>query len=66
MKVTIYWLRKSLKDKTSQETIDFICERLSLPTWMSVNRETLVEVSEDVYKRLQDAEKQGFIQIRNK
>ncbi|MCD7923655.1 MAG: hypothetical protein LUI85_02725 [Bacteroides sp.] len=66
MKITIYWLRATLEGRTAQETISLICDKLSLPKGMNINRETSVNVSEDIFKRLQEAEKQGFIKIRIK
>lgn len=67
MKIYIYWLRKSLQGQTPDETRTKICDRLSLPTNMNVNRETEVNVCDDsILERLQKAEKQGFINIRIK
>lgn len=66
MKIKIYWLRKALEGKTPEESISHICEVMSLPKGMNVNRVTEADVSESILPRLKEAEKQGFLIIRTK
>lgn len=45
---------------------DKICEYFNIPKSMTVNGETLADIDETMLEKLQETEKRGFIQIRNK
>lgn len=64
MKIKIYWLRKALEGKTLEESISHICEVLSLPKGMNVNRVTEADIPESILPRLKEAQKLGFLIIR--
>ena len=56
----IYWTEKGLPLR------DKICEYFNIPKSMTVNGETLADINETMLEKLQETEKRGFIQIRNK
>lgn len=60
MKTTIYWKTKDT------HIIDCIRKRYNICQGMTVNGENAVEINEVQYKELQEVEKLGYIQIRNK
>ena len=56
----IYWTEKGLPLR------DKICEYFNILKTMTVNGETLADINETMLEKLQETEKRGFIQIRNK
>ena len=56
----IYWTEKGLPLRAK------ICEYFNIPKSMTVNGETLADINETMLEKLQETEKRGFIQIRNK
>lgn len=58
--ITIYWQTKN------KRTIKAIVERFEMPKCMSINRETECIIRSNDLRLLQECEKRGFIQIRNK
>ncbi len=56
----IYWTEKGLPLR------DKICEYFNIPKIMTVNGETLADINETMLGKLEETEKRGFIQIRNK
>lgn len=60
MKATVYWKTKDT------HIIDRIRKRYNISQGMTVNGENVVEINDAQYKELQEVEKLGYIQIRNK
>ena len=56
----IFWTEKGLPLR------DKICEYFNIPKTMTVNGETLADINDTMLEKLQETEKRGFIQIRNK
>ena len=61
MKLTVYFCQ------SDKETNDRIRERFSMPmNGMTVNGEQVADIKDEDLSLLQEVEKLGFIQIRNK
>lgn len=60
MKTVVYWITKDA------EKITAISDKFNLPTYTSLNGETLADVNESDMDLLRECEKRGLIQIRNK
>lgn len=60
MKVTIYWVTRN------PDVIGRIQEKFNIPRHISVNYETECEIKDGDLPQLQETERKGFIQIRNK
>lgn len=60
MKTIVYWKTKDT------HIIDRIRKRYNIRQGMTVNGENVVEINDAQYKELQEVEKLGYIQIRNK
>lgn len=59
-KVTIYWITRYTP------YFDAIVEKFGMQRYMSVNRETEVEIKDEDMELLRECERRGFIQIRIK
>ena len=57
MKTVVYWITKDAEK---------ISDKFNLPTYTSLNGETLADVNESDMDLLRECEKRGLIQIRNK
>ena len=65
-KITIYWNTKHLNPKDVSEIKRLIRERFNMPNHTTVNGETSFDIREEDMELLQETERRGFIQIRNK
>lgn len=61
MKVTIYWRKAATTDIQKK-----IREKFNIPNYLTINGETLCEISDSDFESLKNIESQGFIQIRIK
>lgn len=66
MKVTIYWNTRHLDPKDALRIKKKIREKFNIPNYTTVNGETPCEIQDEDMELLQETEKRGFIQIRNK
>lgn len=60
MKVTIYWVTKD------PEAVRKIRQRFGIPSYTSVNGETIADICEEDMPLLLECQKRKFIRIRNK
>ena len=56
----IYWTEKGLPLRNK------ICEHLRIPMNKTVNGETQADIDETMLDKLEETQRRGFIQIRNK
>lgn len=62
MKLTICWTARGRQKRFYED----ICKKFGIPSYMSVNHETPCDIRDEDLPLLQECEKRGFIQIRNK
>lgn len=66
MKTTIYWNTNHLNPQDAIRIKKKIRERFNIPAEMSINGETTCDIQEEDMELLQETERRGYIQIRNK
>lgn len=57
----LYWPRG-----VSKMLHDSICKHLGITRHMTVNRETVVWLTNEQHKKVKEVEEQGFVKVRNK
>lgn len=60
MRITVYWVTRN------PDVIGRIRKKFNIPSYTSVNYETECEIKDEDLPLLQETERRGFIQIRNK
>lgn len=60
MRITVYWVTRN------PDVIVRIRKKFNIPSYTFVNYETECEIKDEDFSLLEETERRGFIQIRNK